>query len=35
MVARGAAILALFLIGRPSGAALTPQQRQLNIQSFE
>ncbi len=35
IVARGTAILALFLIGRPSGAALTPQQRQLNIQSFE
>jgi len=32
---RGVAILALFLIGRPLGAALTPEQRQLNIQSFE
>ncbi len=32
---RGLAILAVFLIGSPLGAALTPQQRQLNIQSFE
>jgi carboxyl-terminal processing protease len=32
---RGIAIVALFLIGRPLGAALTPEQRQLNIQSFE
>ena len=31
----GIAIVALFLIGRPLGAALTPEQRQLNIQSFE
>jgi carboxyl-terminal processing protease len=29
------AIVALFLIGRPLGAALTPEQRQLNLQSFE
>jgi carboxyl-terminal processing protease len=32
---RGIAIVAFFLIGRPLGAALTPEQRQLNIQSFE
>ena len=32
---RGVAILALLLIGSPFGAALTPEQRQLNIQSFE
>jgi carboxyl-terminal processing protease len=32
---RGLAIVAVFLIGRPVGAALTPEQRQLNIQSFE
>jgi carboxyl-terminal processing protease len=32
---RGIAILAAFLVGAPLGAALTPQQRQLNIQSFE
>ncbi len=33
--ARGVAILAAFLIACPAGAALTPEQRQLNIQSFE
>jgi carboxyl-terminal processing protease len=33
--ARGVAILAAFLFVHPAGAALTPQQRQLNIQSFE
>jgi carboxyl-terminal processing protease len=32
---RGIAIVAFFLIGCPLGAALTPEQRQLNIQSFE
>jgi carboxyl-terminal processing protease len=32
---RGIAIVAFFLIGPPLGAALTPEQRQLNIQSFE
>ena len=32
---RGIAIVAFFLIGCPLGAALTPAQRQLNIQSFE
>ena len=32
---RGIAILAACLIGLPLGAALTPEQRQLNIQSFE
>jgi carboxyl-terminal processing protease len=32
---RGIAIIAVFLIGSPLGAALTPEQRQLNIQSFE
>lgn len=29
------ALAAVFLMGPPLGAALTPQQRQLNIQSFE
>jgi carboxyl-terminal processing protease len=33
--ARGIACLALFLVGGPLGAALTPEQRRLNIQSFE
>jgi carboxyl-terminal processing protease len=32
---RGCAILAVFLIGCPLRAALTPEQRQLNIRSFE
>jgi carboxyl-terminal processing protease len=32
---RGSAILAVFLIGCPLRAALTPEQRQLNIRSFE
>jgi carboxyl-terminal processing protease len=32
---RGSAIVALFLIGSPLVAALTSEQRQLNIQSFE
>ena len=32
---RGIAIVALFLVGCPLGAALTAEQRQLNIQSFE
>ncbi len=32
---RGIAIVALFLLGCPLGAALTAEQRQLNIQSFE
>jgi carboxyl-terminal processing protease len=32
---RGIAIAALFLVGCPLGAALTAEQRQLNIQSFE
>ena len=32
---RGVAIVALFLIGGPLIAALTPEQRQLNVQSFE
>jgi carboxyl-terminal processing protease len=32
---RGFAIVALFLIGGPLTAALTPEQRQLNVQSFE
>ena len=35
LVARGVAIFALFLIAGRLSAALTPQQRQLNIQSFE
>ena len=33
--ARGLAIAAVFLIAGPLAAALTPEQRQLNIQSFE
>jgi carboxyl-terminal processing protease len=33
--ARGFAIVAAFLIASPVGAALTPEQRQLNIRSFE
>ncbi len=33
--ARGIACLAVLLIVSPLGAALTPEQRQLNIQSFE
>ena len=32
---RGIAIVAVFLAGIPLAAALTPEQRQLNIQSFE
>ena len=32
---RSIAIVAVFLIGSPLAAALTPQQRQLNVQSFE
>lgn len=32
---RGLAIAAVFLIAGPLAAALTPEQRQLNIQSFE
>jgi carboxyl-terminal processing protease len=32
---RGIAIVALFLVGCPLGAALTAEQRQLNIRSFE
>jgi len=32
---RASAILAVFLLGAPLGAALTPEQRQLNLQSFE
>jgi carboxyl-terminal processing protease len=32
---RGVALLAAFLIAWPAGAALTPRQRQLNVQSFE
>jgi carboxyl-terminal processing protease len=32
---RGCAVLAVFLIGCPLIAALTPDQRQLNLQSFE
>jgi carboxyl-terminal processing protease len=32
---RGIAIAALFLVGCPLGAALTAEQRQFNIQSFE
>jgi carboxyl-terminal processing protease len=35
IAARGIAIVAAFLIGAPLGAALTPEQRELNIQSFE
>lgn len=34
-MSRAIAILAAFLAGLPLGAALTPEQRQLNIQSFE
>jgi carboxyl-terminal processing protease len=33
--ARGVALLAVFQVGIPLQAALTPEQRQLNIQSFE
>jgi carboxyl-terminal processing protease len=32
---RGIAIVAVFLIGSPLSAALTPEQRKLNVQSFE
>jgi carboxyl-terminal processing protease len=32
---RAIAILAAFLTGAPLGAALTPEQRKLNVQSFE
>ena len=32
---RRIAIVAVFLVGAPLGAALTPEQRQLNIKSFE
>lgn len=35
IAARGLAIAAAFLIASPCIAALTPEQRQLNIQSFE
>jgi carboxyl-terminal processing protease len=35
IAARGLAIAAAFLIASPRVAALTPEQRQLNIQSFE